>query len=264
MVIGIPRPPVLPPTEFRGPVRQTNRLPEISRLSLEFRGERPQGRLFSWPAPWPVGCAGERSASIASDAPPSVSPSYGFISRHKRPHAAFGSRGFFGAVVAMSLGKRISMFLGKNGECGHTYSRLPALPGRVRMGEHEIGIHLLGDPLISSELLSVVGRERTNAGGKGRQQGDHRLRDGLCRLEPHRVRSMSMTIACFFPAPMPKSPAQSQQRAAQRRWPDANRWRPGSTSCRVAHVFRSASCEPSGSAGSGAGCRPPACRHKCG
>ena len=53
------------------------------------------------------------------------------------------------------------------------------------MGEEEIGIEFLGNPLMVSELLTVVGRERMNAGGKGRQQRDHCLGDRLCHLDRH-------------------------------------------------------------------------------
>ena len=60
-----------------------------------------------------------------------------------------------------------------------------ALPGGVGMGEEEVGIEFLGDPLMLSELLSIVGRERMYAGRKRRQQRDHGLGNGLRRLERH-------------------------------------------------------------------------------
>jgi len=59
------------------------------------------------------------------------------------------------------------------------------LPGGIAMGEEEVGIAHLGDSLMASELLAVVGRQRMDAGRKRRQQGDHGIRDDLSRLGRH-------------------------------------------------------------------------------
>ena len=60
-----------------------------------------------------------------------------------------------------------------------------ALPGGIGMGEEEVSAEFLGDPLMLSELLSIVGRERMNVGCKRRQQRDHGIGDRLRRLERH-------------------------------------------------------------------------------
>lgn len=54
-----------------------------------------------------------------------------------------------------------------------------AFPGGIGMSEVEVGAERLGNPFMLSELLAVIGRQRMNAGRKGRQQGNHRVRDGL-------------------------------------------------------------------------------------
>ena len=59
------------------------------------------------------------------------------------------------------------------------------LPGGIGMGEEEVSPEVLGDPLMLSELLAIVGRQRMNTGRKRRQQGDHRIRDRLRCLERH-------------------------------------------------------------------------------
>ncbi len=53
------------------------------------------------------------------------------------------------------------------------------------MSEEEVGVKLLGDPLMLGELLPIVGRERVNAGCKRRRQGEHGIGDGLGGLERH-------------------------------------------------------------------------------
>lgn len=59
------------------------------------------------------------------------------------------------------------------------------LPRGIGMGEEEVGIEYLGDSLMASELLAVIGRQRMDAGRKRRQQGDHGIRDDLSRLGRH-------------------------------------------------------------------------------
>ena len=53
------------------------------------------------------------------------------------------------------------------------------------MSEEEVSAELLGDPLMLSERLPVVGCERVNTGRKRRQQGDLGIRDRLRRLLRH-------------------------------------------------------------------------------
>ncbi len=53
------------------------------------------------------------------------------------------------------------------------------------MGEEEVGIERLGDSLMLGERLAVVDRQRMDAGRKRRQQGGHRIRDGLRCLGQH-------------------------------------------------------------------------------
>lgn len=59
------------------------------------------------------------------------------------------------------------------------------LPGGIGMGEEEVGIEYLGDSLMASELLAVVGCQRMHAGRERRQQGDHGTRDDLGSLGWH-------------------------------------------------------------------------------
>ena len=64
------------------------------------------------------------------------------------------------------------------------------------MGEEEVGPKLAGDALMLSELLAVVGRQRVNAGGIGRQQRNHdiryRLRGLLRHVPDQRVTGLSL------------------------------------------------------------------------
>ena len=67
---------------------------------------------------------------------------------------------------------------------------------RHQISEEEVGIKLLGDPLMLCELLPIVGRQRMNAGRKRCQQGDHGIGDGLGDLERH-MRNQGVTGLAF-------------------------------------------------------------------
>lgn len=57
------------------------------------------------------------------------------------------------------------------------------LPGGVRMGEEEVSTEFIGNSLVLGKFSAVVSRQRMHAGRKGRQQGNHGIRDSLCGLE---------------------------------------------------------------------------------
>jgi len=62
-----------------------------------------------------------------------------------------------------------------------------ALPRGVRMGKEEAGSKFAGDTLMLCELFAVVGRQRVNAGGIWRQQGNHDVR--------YRLRSLARYVS---------------------------------------------------------------------
>ena len=51
------------------------------------------------------------------------------------------------------------------------------------MGEEEVSTEFIGNSLVLGKFSAVVSRQRMHAGQKGRQQGDHGIRNSLCGLE---------------------------------------------------------------------------------